>query len=285
MARTKMNLDMLEDVRMQHEFAMNATEDVISKGRSDLNSLTEEVWEGEDGDMARDQLHKLLNKEMTQTWRELDILHESIKKTQKSAYEAKNFCNGFPQIFRNGTMPSDADSSACSGDLMCDKGNCAQLKASMEVAAQAASNVKSNVESAESILAELETAEAKFDYSSYTEPIKTQAQNVNDRAGIFINAVTKYEQKVEELDQTFASELLAATPDTVPTPFDPSILFAGESVHMKDGDIVNFLENHDIAKLGEILTDTQMSNIMEILFDKKMSIHLNYLKETMRLPF
>ena len=37
---------------------------------------------------------------------------------------------------------------------------------------------------------------------------------------------------------------LAATPDAVPTPFDPSILWGErESVHMKDGDIVNFLKN------------------------------------------
>ena len=57
------------------------------------------------------------------------------------------------------------------------------------------------------LLAELETPEAKFDYSSYTETIKTQTQNVIDRVAIFNNAVTKYEQKVEELDQTLAGEL------------------------------------------------------------------------------
>jgi hypothetical protein len=269
MGKIKMNLDMLEEVKMQHEIAKDATEAVINKGRADLNSLTEEVWEGEDGDMARELLDDLLNNKMAQTWRELDTIHESIKKAQKSAYEAKNFCNNFPLIFNSGTMPSDTDSSPCSGELMCDKESCEQLKSSMEKAAQSASRVKSKTETLESILAELETPEAKFDYSSYTEPIKTQTQNVIDRVAIFNNAVTKYEQKVEELDQTFASELLAATPDTVPTPFDPSILFGGESVHMKDGDIVNFLEKYNIAELVEILTDTQISNILAILFDKK----------------
>ena len=86
-----MNLDMLEEVRKQHEIAMNTTEDIINKGRRDLNSLTEEVWEGEDGDRARELLDDLLNNKMAQTWRELDTIHESIKKAQKSAYEAKNF--------------------------------------------------------------------------------------------------------------------------------------------------------------------------------------------------
>ncbi len=269
MGKIKMNLDMLEEVKMQHEIAKDATEAVINKGRADLNSLTEEVWEGEDGDMARELLDDLLNNKMAQTWRELDTIHESIKKAQKSAYEAKNFCNNFPLIFNSGTMPSDKDSSPCSGDLMCDKESCEQLKSSMEKAAQSASRVKSKTETLESILAELETPEAKFDYASYTEPIKTQTQNVIDRVAIFNNAVTKYEQKVEELDQTLASELLAATPDAVPTPFDPSILFGGESVHMKDGDIVNFLEKYNIADLGERLTSTQISNILAILFDKK----------------
>lgn len=269
MGKIKINLDMLEEVRKQNEIAMNATEQVINNGREDLASMTEEVWEGEDGDMARELLDDLLNNKMAQTWRELDTIHESIKKAQKSAYEAKNFCNNFPLIFNSGTMPSDKDSSPCSGDLMCDKESCEQLKSSMEKAAQYASRVKSKTETLESILAELETPEAKFDYSSYTEPIKTQTQNVIDRVAIFNNAVTKYEQKVEELDQTLASELLAATPDTVLTPFDPSILFGGESVHMKDGDIVNFLEKYNIAELVEKLTDTQISNILAILFDKK----------------
>jgi len=79
-----MNLDMLEEVRKQHEIAMNTTEDIINKGRRDLNSLTEEVWEGEDGDMARELLDDLLNNKMAQTWRELDTIHESIKKAQNS---------------------------------------------------------------------------------------------------------------------------------------------------------------------------------------------------------
>ncbi len=167
-----MNLDMLEEVRKQNEIAMNATEQVINNGREDLASMTEEVWEGEDGDMARELLDDLLNKKMAQTWREIDAIHESVKKTQKKAYEAKNFCNKFPQIFRDGTMSSDTDSTPCSGDLMCDKSSCEQLKANMDAAASSASSIKSNVERAEIILAELETDEAKFDYSSYTETIK-----------------------------------------------------------------------------------------------------------------
>jgi len=84
MSKIKMNLDMLEEVRKQHEIAMNTTEDIINKGRRDLNSLTEEVWEGEDGDMARELLDDLLNNKMAQTWRELDTIHESIKKAQNS---------------------------------------------------------------------------------------------------------------------------------------------------------------------------------------------------------
>ncbi|SHH94887.1 hypothetical protein SAMN02745229_01294 [Butyrivibrio fibrisolvens DSM 3071] len=269
MGKIKMNLDMLEEVRMQHEIAREATEAVINKGRADLNSMTEEVWEGEDGDMAREQLHDLLNKEMTQTWKELDTLHEVIKKAQKSAYEAKNFCNNFPQIFRNGSMPSDTDSSPCSGDLMCNNESCEALKNSMSEASKNASNIKSKVIDVESLLAELETAEAKFDYSSYTEPIKTQAQNVIDRVDIFNNAVTKYEHNVDRLDQTFAKELLASTPDTVPTPFDPSILLTDDIVHMNDGDIINFLEAHDLIDIGGKLSDAQLENILAMLFDKK----------------
>lgn len=269
MGKIKMNLDMLEEVRKQNEIAMNATEQVINNGREDLASMTEEVWEGEDGDMARELLDDLLNKKMAQTWREIDAIHESVKKTQKKAYEAKNFCNKFPQIFRDGTMPSDTDSTPCSGDLMCDKSSCEQLKANMEAAAKSASSIKSNVESAESILAELETDEAKFDYSSYTETIKTQAQNVIDRVDIFNKAVTMYEQKVEELDQTFSQELLAAIPEKAPVPFDPSVLLSGDHVHMKDGDIINFLETHGVIDLGGRLSDAQLEIILKTLFDKK----------------
>ena len=269
MGRIKINLDQLEEVRKQNEIAMNATEDVIGKAREDLASMTEEVWEGEDGDIARELLGDLVYKEMPDTWKHIDGCHEAIKKAQKSSYESKNFCNGFPQIFRNGTMPSDTDSSTCSGDLMCDTGSCSQLIASMEAAAQFASSTKSNVERAESVLAELETDEAKFDYSSYTVPIKTQTQNVIDRVGIFNKAVTKYEQKVEELDQTFSKELIAAVPVTALTPFNPSCLLGGDTIHMEDGDIINFLEAHSYIDIGGKLSDAQLKNILEMLFDKK----------------
>jgi uncharacterized protein YukE len=65
MGRIKWNLDLLEEVKKQHGEAMTATEQVINNGKSDLSSMTEEVWEGEDADMARDQLHDLLSKDDT----------------------------------------------------------------------------------------------------------------------------------------------------------------------------------------------------------------------------
>ena len=269
MGRIKWNLDMLEEVRMQHEEAMTATEQVINKGRSDLSSMTEEVWEGEDGDMARDQLHDLLNKEMVETWKQLDACNEAIQKAQKTAYESKNFCNRFPQIFSNGSMPSDSDQGACSGDLLCDNGNCSSLKDSMSEAGKNAVNVKSKVESAESILSELETDEAKFDYSSYTHPIKEQTQKVAERTGVYNTAVSRYEQKTQEMDDTFSNELIAATPTVIPEPFDPSCLDIGDQIHMKDGDIINFLEEYNAVEMGSKLSDAQLENILAMLFDKK----------------
>ena len=95
---------MLEEVRMQNEIAMNATEDVISKARADLDSMTEEVWEGEDGDIARELLGDLVYKEMPETWKHIDVCHEALKKAQKNAYEAKNYCNEFPKIFSGGNQ-------------------------------------------------------------------------------------------------------------------------------------------------------------------------------------
>ncbi|SHI19971.1 hypothetical protein SAMN02745229_01988, partial [Butyrivibrio fibrisolvens DSM 3071] len=88
MGRIKWNLDLLEEVKKQHDEAMTATEQVINNGKADLSSMTEDVWEGEDGDMARDQLHDLLNKEMVETWKELDACNEAIQKAQKTAYES-----------------------------------------------------------------------------------------------------------------------------------------------------------------------------------------------------
>lgn len=46
MGRIKMNLDMLEEVRMQHEAALSATEDVINKGK--IKGEIEENGESED---------------------------------------------------------------------------------------------------------------------------------------------------------------------------------------------------------------------------------------------
>lgn len=269
MKRVKWNLDMLEEVRQQQEKAMNATEQVINNARNDLNSMTEEVWEGEDGDMARELLGDLVYREMPQTWKEIDAINTAITKAQKEAYESKNFCNGFPQIFRDGTMPSDTDSSQCSGDLMCDKASCDALKTSMEAAGIKARSIKRNIETLESILAELETDEAKFDYTSYTDPIKTQAQNVADRVEVFNKALSKYETKVEEMDKTLSKELMDAIPSTVPKPFDPSILLSGDNVHMSGGDIINSLEEHSSIDLGDKYATEHMHNILEILFGKK----------------
>lgn len=46
MGRIKMNLDMLEEVRLQHEAALSATEDVINKGK--IKGEIEENGESED---------------------------------------------------------------------------------------------------------------------------------------------------------------------------------------------------------------------------------------------
>lgn len=269
MSRIKWNLDKLEEVKKQHDEFMESTEDTMNKGRRDLASMTEEVWEGEDGDMARELYDKLVYKQMPDTWKQLDDCNNAIQKAQKGAYEAKNFCNEFAQIFRDGTIPSDTNSSPCGGELMCDEESGEQLISSMDAASQNAANIKSKTETLESILASLETDEAKFDYASYTEAIKEQAQNVVDRTRIFNNALRKYMQKVDDLDRTLEKELLNATPVFVPEPFDPACLEVGEFMHMKNSDIVDSLEKHaDIDIIDSFKVDN-IKNILELLFGKK----------------
>ena len=268
MGRIKMNLDMLEEVRKQNEIAMNATEDVIGKAREDLNSMTEEVWEGEDGDMARELLGDLVYKEMPETWKHIDACHEAFKKAQKKAYESKNYCNDFPKIFSGGE-PNESNQFPCSGDLLCDPASCAELKNNMAEAGKNATDLKRHIEEAESILSQLETPEAKFDYSSYTEPVKKQAQDVIDYTAKFNVALTKYESKVQDLDNTLSKELIAAAPNTGLKAFDPSCLLGGDVIHMKGEDIIDTLEAHNSIDIGGKLSDAQLENILEMLFDKK----------------
>ncbi len=268
MSRIKWNLDQLEEVRQQHEEAMSSTEQVIENGKADLASMTKEVWVGEDANIARNQLSDLLNKEMVETWKELDACNSAIQKAQKTAYESKNFCNGFPQIFYSGSMPSDGDQGACSGELLCDSGNSEELKSFMDAAGKDALNVKSKVESAESLLAELETDVAKFDYSSYTDPIKTQTQKVADRSETYNNAVSKYVVKTTEMDNDLARELLDATPSMVPNPFDPSCLLQADSVHMKDGDVINFLDASKSIQVSNTLSMSQDPSAINTVYKK-----------------
>lgn len=269
MRRIKFNLDQLEEVRKQNEIAMNSTEGVIVKVRADLNSMTEEVWEGEDGDMAREQLDDLSYKQMPETWRQIDSCNIAIKNVQKKAYEAKNLVNGFTQIFKNGTMPSDSDATPCEGILMCDEESCESLKSAMEAAGQKAQNIYNDMSKVEDILSQLETDEAKFDYSSYIDPIKEQTSNVVDRTRLFCKAVSIYEEKVEDLDRAFSKELLASTPEFVPAPFDPSCLIHDECVHMNHGDIVDSLEEYTLVDLTNDISSVQIENILIILFGKK----------------
>ncbi len=268
MGRIKIILDQLEEVREQYEIAMNVTEDVISKAREDLNSMAEEVWEGEDGDMARDLFGDLVYKEMPETWKHIDASNEAIKKAQKKAYEAKNYCNDFPKIFKGGE-PSEGNQSPCSGDLLCDPGSCAELKHNMANAGQNAANLKSRIKEVADILSQLETSEAKFNYTSYTQPIIEQAQDVEDYTRNFNEDLTKYEAKVNELDSTLSKELLAAVPETVEKPFDPSCLLGEDTIHMQGGDIINTLEEHNSIDIGSKLSDAQLENILAMLFDKK----------------
>lgn len=269
MRRIKMNLDLLEEVRKQHEIAMNSTEEVINNARMDLNSMTEEVWEGEDGDLARELLGDLVYKKMPETWRHIDSCHNAIKSSQKKAYEAKNFATGFPLIFRDGIMPSDTNSSPCGGDLMCDKEGCDKLKTSMETAAQKAQSIYDNISCVEDILSQLETNEAKFDYVSYTEHIKEQAHNVVDRTRLLYKAVSIYEEKVENMDIELSKELLAAIPESVPSPFNPSCLGLGEIVHMNDVDIIDTLEDNNLADVIEEISPAQIETILTTLFSNK----------------
>ena len=269
MSRIKWNLDLLEEVKRQHDEYMESTEEVINKGRSDLASMTEEVWEGEDADMAREQYDHLVYREMPDTWRQLDTCNESIQMALKQAYEAKNFCNDFPQIFKSGSMPSETDSSSCSGYLMCDEGNCNQLMSYMDAAGREASELKRNIESVESILSSLETDEAKFDYASYTEPIKEQSQNVADYTRTYNIALERYVHKVDDLDRTLENKLLNATPLSVSQPFDPACIELGEYIHFRKGDIVNSLENHNHVDISHSLEVSEVERILEMLFNKE----------------
>lgn len=139
----------------------------------------------------------------------------------------------------------------------------------MAEAGKIATNLKRHIEEAESILSQLETPEAKFDYSSYTEPIKKQAQDVTDYTGNFNVALTRYEAKVKELDDTLAKELIAAVPETIQKAFDPSCLLGGDAIHMKGEDIIDTLEAHNSIDIGGKLSDAQLENILAMLFDKK----------------
>ena len=269
MSRIKWNLDQLEEVKRQHDEYMKSTEEVINKGRSDLASMTEEVWEGEDADMAREQYDHLVYREMPDTWRQLDTCNESIQRALKQAYEAKNFCNDYPQIFKSGSMPSETDSSSCSGYFMCDEGNCNQLMSYMDAAGREAAELKRNIESVESILSSLETDEAKFDYASYTEPIKEQSQNVADYTRIYNIALERYVHKVDDLDRALENKLLNATPLSVSQPFDPACIEFGEYIHFRKGDIVNSLEDHNHVDISYSFEVSEVERILEMLFDKE----------------
>ena len=278
MSRIKWNLEILEQLKQKNKMEMDETESIIYKGREILSSMTEEVWEGEDGDMARDQLYEIFNKEMVETWRQLDDCKMSIHKAQDTAFEAKNFCNELYQIFQNGTIPADSDSSPCGGDVLCDLENGEILKAHMENAGKSAESLKSNIEMAESILAELETDEAKYDYASYTEPIKRQAQDVIDREKLFRVAVTRYDQKVEDMDRAFSSQMLQATPDIVPEPFDTACLQGYVFNHFKKLDIVDYVGNYETGDLGDSAGTLQIQDIFKMLFDRS-EIDINSLSD------
>ena len=285
MSRMKWNLDLLEEVKKQHDEALISTEHVVNKVRSDLYSMTEEVWEGEDADIARDQLHELSFKEMPDTYDQIDTCNNVIKKAQKEAYESKNFCNDFPQIFSSGSMPSDGNQSRCTGDLMCDEDSCEGLKSSMKAAGENARNVRSAISSVESILASLETDFAKFDYSSYTQPIKEQTQKVAERTEMYNTAVTRYEHKTKELDHTVSNALKLATPDFVPAPLDPSCLGIGEELHFGDSKITGSLEEYITAKIDGELDEAQIKDILSMLFDKENVDISEYSEEDFGMAF
>ena len=285
MSRMKWNLDLLEEVKNQHDEALISTEHVVNRVRSDLFSMTEEVWEGEDADIARDQLHELSFKEMPDTYDQIDTCNNVIQKAQKEAYESKNFCNDFPQIFSNGSMPSDGNQSRCTGDLMRDEDSCEGLKSSMKAAGENARNVHSAISSVESILASLETDFAKFDYSSYTQPIKEQTQKVAERTEMYNTAVTRYEHKTKELDHTLSNALKLATPDFVPAPLDPSCLGIGDEIHFGDSKITGSLEEYITAKIDGELDEAQIKDILSMLFDKENVDISEYSEEDFGMAF
>ena len=71
------------------------------------------------------------------------------------------------------------------------------------------------------------------------------------------------------MDNTFSNQLIGATPVMVPEPFDPSCLELGDQIHMKDGDVINFLEEQKDVEIGDKFSEAQMNNIFKMLFGKK----------------
>ncbi|WP_155244515.1 hypothetical protein [Butyrivibrio fibrisolvens] len=168
---------------------------------------------------------------------------------------------------------------------MCDEDSCEGLKSSMKAAGENARNVRSAISSVESILASLETDFAKFDYSSYTQPIKEQTQKVAERTEMYNTAVTRYEHKTKELDHTLSNALKLATPDFVPAPLDPSCLGIGEELHFGDSKITGSLEEYITAKIDGNLDEAQIKDILSMLFDKENVDISEYSEEDFGMAF
>ncbi|WP_155244476.1 hypothetical protein [Butyrivibrio fibrisolvens] len=168
---------------------------------------------------------------------------------------------------------------------MCDEDSCEGLKSSMKAAGENARNVHSAISSVESILASLETDFAKFDYSSYTQPIKEQTQKVAERTEMYNTAVTRYEHKTKELDHTVSNALKLATPDFVPAPLDPSCLGIGDEIHFGDSKITGSLEEYITAKIDGELDEAQIKDILSMLFDKEHVDISEYSEEDFGMAF
>ena len=68
-----------------------------------------------------------------------------------------------------------------------------------------------------------------------------------------------------------SNELIGAIPVMVPDPFDPSYLELGDQIHMKDGDVINFLwivswwKKHKVA-LFRLCAFLEERNVWKILY-------------------
>lgn len=204
----KINLDMLEAAKEEHERAARRMADAAETIHGVVSAAGEEVYQGADADTLREGLTGYADTALAEEGERIAYIGRALGGALEDGRKCKKICNDFPLSLGGTGNGKQAEDMA--GDLCCDMEKIVELKSLCNMAMADADTIRREADEIDSILSELQMV--SMDSGQYTDRIRAACDRV-DLLEQHSYELGIYALGAEGVDESLCTALAGCVPD------------------------------------------------------------------------